>query len=225
MTGGSRWTPPNLITLFRIAVCPAVLLLALAPTFLARASALVLFLVAALSDLWDGYLARKHGWVSDVGKLLDPLADKLLLVSTFVPFYLISRRPGEEVPWWGPLPLWVLVVVFGREIAVTVFRSWAARRGTVIAAGRSGKYKAVFQNIFSGALLAWYPLQQLAFSEGWAGPAWDSWTVFHEGLVGLSLAVAVVLTVYSGIEYFWIYRGAAGAVDGPGAEPGGGRHR
>ena len=208
MTSGSRWTLPNTITVFRILACPGLALLALSPSFGARVGAFLLFLVAALSDIWDGYLARKHGWITDVGKLLDPLADKLLLVSTFVPFYIISHRPGEldDVPFWGPLPLWVLVVIFGRELAITVFRSWAARRGVIIAAGPSGKQKAAFQNIFTGALLIWYPLQQLVLERGWLGPWWDRWAVFHGTVIAITLGIAVILTVYSAFDYYRGYR-------------------
>ena len=208
MTSGPGWTLPNTITVLRIVACPAILFLALAPSVGARIAAFALYIVAALSDIWDGYLARKHGWITDVGKLLDPLADKLLLLATFIPFYLISHRAGTEgdVPWWGPLPLWVVVVIFGRELAITVFRSWAARRGTVIAAGTSGKHKALFQSIFSGALLAWYPLDQLAAERGWNVAIWTHWSPFHRAVIGVTLAVAVILTVYSALDYLWSYR-------------------
>ncbi len=204
---GSRLNLPNLISLVRIAACPAIFFLALAPSVTTRAWAWVLFVVASLSDLWDGYLARKHGWITDMGKLLDPLADKLLLVSTFLPFYLISQRGTETtaVPWWGTLPLWVLIVVFGRELAVTVFRSYAARRGVVISAGKSGKWKAFTQNLFSGALLLWYPLFLTARNRGWEGALWDAWSAFHRAFVGLSLAVALYLTVHSMLDYAWGY--------------------
>jgi phosphatidylglycerophosphate synthase len=67
-------------------------LLLFVPTFTARFIAWLLFLIAAFSDLWDGHLARKYGWISDFGKLVDPIADKLLLVTTFVPFYILSHR-------------------------------------------------------------------------------------------------------------------------------------
>jgi len=198
---------PNLITVGRIVACPAIFFLALAPSAEARAWAFVLFVAASLSDLWDGYLARKHGWITDTGKLLDPVADKLLLLSTFVPFYLISHRApaAEAIPWWGELPLWVLVVVFGRELGVTLFRTWAARRGVVISAGKSGKWKAFTQNLFAGSLLLWYPLFALASREGWAGTLWTGWSHFHRGFVGLSLAVAVYLTVHSMLDYLWGY--------------------
>ena len=205
----SRLTLPNLITIARIAACPGIFFLALAPGVGARAWAFVLFVLASLSDLWDGYLARKHGWITDMGKLLDPLADKLLLVSTFVPFFLISHRSGAagSIPWWGTLPVWVLVVVFGRELAVTLFRGYAARRGQVISSGKSGKWKAFTQNLFSGSLLLWYPLSLAADSRGWLGePLWGAWSAFHGAFVGLSLAVAVYLTVHSMLDYVWGYQ-------------------
>jgi CDP-diacylglycerol--glycerol-3-phosphate 3-phosphatidyltransferase len=214
MTSGSSWTLPNTITVLRILACPGLALLALSPSLGARVAAFLVFLAAALSDIWDGYLARKHGWITDVGKLLDPIADKLLLVSTFVPFYLISHRPGalDDVPFWGPLPLWVLIVVFGRELAITLFRSWASKRGTIIAAGPSGKQKAAFQNIFTGALLVWYPLQQWVLERGWEeGPLWERWSLFHGAVVASTLAIAVILTVYSAFDYFRSYRSLLGS--------------
>ena len=161
----SRLNLPNLISIARIAATPAVFFLALSPDPRRGYWAFVIFLAAALSDLWDGYLARKYGWITDLGKLLDPLADKLLLVSTFIPFYIISHRgPEWELPYWGALPMWVLIVVFGRELFITLFRSWASRRDVVIAAGKSGKYKAFIQNLFSGGALLWFPLVATARS-------------------------------------------------------------
>lgn len=196
----SRLNLPNLITVARILACPVIFALALSPRISHLLAAFGLFIAAAVSDLWDGYLARKHGLVTNMGKLLDPVADKLLLVSTFVPFYMVSQRPDPltDLPWWGPLPLWVVVVIFGREILVTVFRSWAARRGAVISAGPSGKAKAFTQNFFSGSLLLWYALARTAVREGWETETlWVVWGHFHGAVVALSLAVALLLTVYS----------------------------
>jgi CDP-diacylglycerol---glycerol-3-phosphate 3-phosphatidyltransferase len=200
---------PNLISLARIAACPAVFVLAFSTSPSALFWAFGLFLAAALSDLWDGYLARKYGWITNLGKLLDPLADKLLMVSTFIPFYLVSHRadPLGAVPFWGTLPLWVVLVVFGREIFVTVMRSWAARRGAVIPAGQSGKIKAFIQNIFSGSLLLWYALVRLATESGWLeSPLWRGWALFHSGVTALTLAVALFLTLFSLGVYTLQYR-------------------
>jgi len=208
-----RLTLPNLITFGRILVTPLVAWFVLSPGTTLRLAGFVLFLAAALSDIWDGYLARKHGWITDMGKLLDPLADKLLLAVTMIPIYLISHRPGDEnaVPFWGPLPLWVVLVILGRELFITLFRGYASRRGVVIAAGRSGKHKALVQNLFVGGLLLWYPLLQWAHGAGVAGTAaWGVWAFFHRTWIGVTLALALVLTIYSMLDYLWRYRSLAG---------------
>jgi CDP-diacylglycerol--glycerol-3-phosphate 3-phosphatidyltransferase len=178
------------------------------PTFTARFIAWILFLIAAFSDLWDGYLARKHGWISDFGKLLDPIADKLLLVATFVPFYLLSRREDADavLPVLGTLPLWILLVIFGREALVTGIRSVLAGRGVVIPAGKSGKLKAVFQNIFIGTTIFWLALQSAAADHGWSGRGWELWQAFHSFVLLTTLAIAVFLTVYSLAIYLWEWR-------------------
>jgi len=201
-----RLNLPNSITVARILACPLLAVLVFSRSAPVLFLAFLVFLAAALSDLWDGYLARKHGWITDTGKLLDPLADKLLLAATFIPFYFVSHRPGQaiEVPWWGVLPLWVLLVIFGREAIVSLARGWAARRGVVLAAGRSGKLKAFIQNLFSGSLILWYALATAAGNRGWEETAfWAFWRWFHGSFVGLSLALALFLTVYSMGVYYW----------------------
>ena len=202
-------TIPNIITVGRVLLAPAVFVLVLGDGFTPRILAFILFLVAAFSDLWDGHLARKHGWISDFGKLMDPLADKLLLLATFIPFFIISHRAGPEgdLPYWGELPVWVLIVIFGRELLITVVRQIAARRGHVMAAGKSGKYKALVQSIFSGAALLWYALQSAATTDGWSGGVWAVWQEWlHGPVIGLSLLIAIFLTVYSMLVYFWSWR-------------------
>lgn len=209
---GSRITLPNVITIARIVACPVIFLLAISPQMGARLWAFVLFVAAGLSDVWDGYLARRYDLITDTGKLLDPLADKLLLVATFVPFYIVSHggREVDLIPWWGEMPLWVIVVIFGRELFMTLFRGYAARRGVVIAAGKSGKRKALFQALFVGGLLLWYPLRMYAESRGWSGGFWAFWTQFHGAWVGIMLGLAIVLTVYSMVDYLWSYRALVG---------------
>ncbi len=200
----SRLDLPNVITIARIVACPILFALILLPGAFYQILAFLIFLAAALSDLWDGYLARKHGWITDTGKLLDPVADKLLLVATFIPFFIVSHRPEplDSIPWWGALPLWVILVIFGRELLVTLFRAWAARRGSVLSAGPSGKVKAFTQNFFSGALILWYSLVRLAEVGGWGSMTWRLWSAFHGTVVAISLGLAIALTVYSlGVYY------------------------
>lgn len=212
----SRLDLPNVITVARILACPVLFALVLSSNVVHLTLAFLIFLAAAVSDLWDGYLARKHGWITDTGKLLDPLADKLLLLATFLPFFIVSHRPESvtDIPWWGSLPLWVVAVIFGRELLVTLFRTWAARRGSVVSAGPSGKIKAFTQNVFSGALILWYALARTAEGRGWEGSlGWTLWSWLHGTVVGVSLSLALVLTVYSLAVYYWehrqLFRGAA----------------
>jgi CDP-diacylglycerol--glycerol-3-phosphate 3-phosphatidyltransferase len=201
-----RLNLPNSITVARIAACPILAVLVFSRSAAVLLVAFLVFLAAALSDLWDGYLARKHGWITDTGKLLDPLADKLLLAATFIPFYFISHRPDPafEVPWWGPLPLWLVLIIFGREATVSFVRWWAARRGVVVASGSSGKLKAFMQNLFSGSLILWYSFSTFAVDHAWEGnPFWTFWRWLHQTFVGLTLGIALFLTVYSMGVYYW----------------------
>jgi CDP-diacylglycerol---glycerol-3-phosphate 3-phosphatidyltransferase len=200
---------PNLITLGRIVLAVLIFPLLFVDRFDLRFLAFVIFLVAAFSDLWDGHLARSRGLVTDLGKLLDPLADKLLLGSTFLAFYFLSHReqPETAFPWFGGVfPLWIMLVVFGREIFITLFRGYAARRGVVIAAGTAGKYKTVFQNIFIGTAILWYALDAAARARGWAGGGWETWRSALYTLSVVTLSIAVILTIYSMLVYLWGYR-------------------
>ncbi|HSJ26540.1 MAG TPA: CDP-diacylglycerol--glycerol-3-phosphate 3-phosphatidyltransferase [Longimicrobiales bacterium] len=208
---------PNAITVGRIVLAPVVGLLLFVPTFTARFLAWVLFLVAAFSDLWDGHLARKYGWISDFGKFVDPIADKLLLATTFIPFYILSHRadPHGHLIAVGAMPMWILAVIFGREILITVIRSIAAKQGTVIPAGSSGKLKAVFQNIFVGTAIAWLAINSMALTRGWDTQAWEYWKLFHAFVFLTSLGIAIFLTVYSLVVYLWQWRRLMGGPPDP----------
>jgi phosphatidylglycerophosphate synthase len=108
------------------------------------------------------------------------------------------------------MPIWVLVVIFGREIFITIFRSYAAGRGVIIPAGKSGKQKALLQALFMGGLLLWYPVRMAAEANAWDGPFWTLWEQFHTGWVGVTLVLALILTVYSMLDYLWSYRSLVG---------------
>jgi CDP-diacylglycerol---glycerol-3-phosphate 3-phosphatidyltransferase len=232
---------PNAITVGRIAITPLIAVLPLFESWELRLIAFVLYLAAAITDYYDGMLARTRGLVTDLGKQLDPLADKLLLVGTLVPMYLLQRAPVSaesaralaavrDLPGPGvglgplpeslsrlpfvtplglvPLPLWVLLVVLGRELFMTLFRSAAARRGTVIAAIGPAKWKTGFQSTWVGTAFFWFFSASLAARYAlWGTTAWRAFALFN-GVVGaLTMAGAVVLTIYSLLLYLRRYGG------------------
>ena len=220
------WTLPNVLTLARIALTPVIALLPFINGYLPKLIAFLVFLVAAISDIYDGRLARERNQITDFGKELDPLADKLLLFATLIPIYWITRYPMRqyEIPWWGNLPLWVALLLVGRELAMTVLRRVAKRRGVVIPAVGAGKAKTIVQDIFIGATIAWFAWKDLRAAFGWER-GWLSqlWERFHGTLVSVTLGVAVILTCYSLVVYVYRYRtlfraapiSGSGAGDGP----------
>lgn len=203
------WTLPNILTVCRIALCPVIALLPFIRGYIPKLIAFVVFLIAAFSDLYDGRLARERNEITEIGKLLDPLADKLLLFSTLVPIYWITtyRMVQYEIPWWGNVPLWVALVLVGREMMMTVFRYNAKRRGVVIAAMGAGKLKTVIQDIFIGAMIAWFAWKDLTAAYGWeTGWFGAFWEQFHGTVIAITLGVTVLITVYSLGVYFYKYR-------------------
>jgi CDP-diacylglycerol--glycerol-3-phosphate 3-phosphatidyltransferase len=202
------WTLPNILTLARIGLAPVVALLPFIQGYWPKVIAFVIFVAAAVSDMADGYLARSRKQVTDLGKLLDPAADKLLLVATLVPIYWITRHPTVlyGIPWWGSLPLWVALVLLGRELLMTLFRYAANKRGVVIPAGREGKLKVIFQDVFIGATIAWFAWKDFLVRTGFTGRIRDAWDRFHGAVVAVTLGAAVVLTAYSFVVYLYKYR-------------------
>jgi CDP-diacylglycerol---glycerol-3-phosphate 3-phosphatidyltransferase len=201
------WNLPNIITVVRICFTPIIALLPFIEGYWPKLLCFVVFLFAAVSDVFDGRLARSRKQVTDLGTLLDPIADKLLLFATLIPIYWISRTRHDlyDIPIWGSIPLWVCCLLIGREIAMTVFRSWAAHRGVVIPAGSAGKLKTVIQNIYIGATIAWFAFRDARKPMGWEHNRFANyWNEFHGGFVAVTLAVATLLTVYSFALY--IYR-------------------
>lgn len=204
------WTLPNILTVARIALTPVIALLPFIRGATPKLIAFAIFIAASISDIYDGRIARRRQEVTDLGKLLDPLADKLLLFATLVPIYWITRYPTRqyELPWWGNLPLWVLALLIGRELFMTGFRWWANRRGVVIAAQPAGKVKTVIQSIFIGATILWFAWKDLAGAHGWRrGWLGAFWERIHGTVVAVTLAVAILVTVYSLGHYLYRYRG------------------
>ena len=212
---------PNAVTVARIAVTPLIAWLPLAPSSSLRLTAFVLFVLAAVTDYVDGRLARSRKQETDLGRLLDPLADKLLLVATIIPMYLLMRPAHVPEPWpakalenvlpfrtpFGdvPLALWVVAIVLGRELVMTIFRQAAARRGVVIAAIGPAKVKTALQSVWVGAAYFWFFAATLAAERGVRSSLWTAFADFN-GLVGVAtMAGAVGLTLYSLVLYLRTY--------------------
>ncbi len=165
----------NNLTLARIGVVPLLVVMLSYPGRIMCLVAMLVFIAAAVTDIFDGYIARRFNLVTTLGKFLDPLADKLLVASTLI------MLAGQ-----GFIPAWVAVVIIGREIAVTGLRAVAADMGVVIAADAFGKLKTVMQAVALCPLILHYP---------WYG-------LDPQPLGTVLLYVALVLTVGSGINYF-----------------------
>ena len=214
---------PNAITVGRIALTPLIAWLPFTASWTLRLAAFLLFLVAAISDYWDGHIARSRNDVTDLGRLLDPLADKLLLIATLVPMYWLQHHTRFVVPLENAvpepsaflfvtpigrisLPIWIVLVVVGRELFMTLFRQMAARGGLVISAIGPAKWKTTFQSIWTGAAFFWFFATTWAVETGRDGSVEFRAFAMFNGLVGvLAMAGAVALTLFSLVLYLQRY--------------------
>jgi CDP-diacylglycerol--glycerol-3-phosphate 3-phosphatidyltransferase len=179
------WNLPNSVTMLRIGVVPVLLFLPMATTVSGSRFMAWAFILAAVTDILDGWLARRSGGkdITRIGKLLDPLADKLIVSTALIMLLAIGR-----IPLWAS---WMVVVIVGRELAVTGLRGIASSHGQVVAATGPGKLKTIAQTVATAALLFHY--------ETFGLPAHD---------IGMTLlAIATVLTLWSGYLYFAGYFG------------------
>ena len=192
---------PNILTVSRIF---AVLVFVVLATFAeksfmseqavmyVRLAAYILAILAGLTDLLDGYLARRYNIVSDFGALMDPLADKVFITATM----LMAVE-------YQLMPAWIAVLVISREFMVTGLRTMAAKNGIVISADRWGKLKTALQMLMlalcGASWVGWYDLHHTVFRIGSAEVRlWSIWLVFLTGIV--------LVTVLSGLGYFIRYR-------------------
>jgi CDP-diacylglycerol--glycerol-3-phosphate 3-phosphatidyltransferase len=168
---------PNILTLCRIFVVPILVILLCFPNPLTRALATLLFVIASTTDYLDGYLARKYNVISTMGKLLDPMADKLLVMAV-----LIMLVPSKV----GAVPAWIVVVILSRDIMITSLRGVASARGVVIQAEELGKIKTVLQIFALTGLILHYPYFSIDFHAGGMYFLWAS----------------LILSIWSGVSYF-----------------------
>src|SRR5947208_16985879 len=134
----------------------------------------------------------------------------VVLVRMFWMFWRLVSLARDKVdyaiPWWGSLPVWVALLLVGREVLITVFRFFAKRRGIVIPAVGAGKAKAVVQNVFIGATIAWFAWKDAIAQMHLVGAFRNFWDQFHGWFVAITLAGAIVLTIYSLLVYLYRYR-------------------
>jgi len=170
-------TTASKVTVARILLIPVFLVVALLNFPYSDLIALGIFILASVTDWVDGYIARKYDQITDFGKFMDPLADKLLVTSAMLVFVQFGRMPA-----------WALMVILTREFAVSGLRMVAAAKGDVIAAAKSGKLKTLITIV------------GICFMLGSS----DSGAILpHVALVDtIIVAIILIVTVYSGIEYF-----------------------
>jgi len=174
---------PNLITLIRIFLVPLFLFAILTRLPFGQLIAAALFVVAAISDGVDGYIARKTKAITRLGKFLDPLADKLLVSAALIALVEL-----------GLITTWVAIIIISRELAVTGLRAIAAGEGTIISAGLWGKVKTVFQIIF---------IVTVILADSLPAGFWLR-TLAH-GLTTPLLLLTIGFTLWSGVDYFLAY--------------------
>ncbi len=168
---------PNKLTIFRVILIPFFVFFLLAPYFEGYGNyiAVAIFIVASLTDLLDGKIARKYHLVTDFGKFMDPLADKLLVCAAMI--CLIEN---------GKLAAWIVIVIISREFIISGFRLVASDNGIVIAASYWGKFKTTFQMLMIIVLIL------------------DIQMPFFEILGTVLTYIALILTVVSLIDYLWM---------------------
>jgi len=166
---------PNQLTILRVILIPAFLIFLYFDRPMTNVIAAIIFTIASITDFIDGYLARKYNIVTDLGKILDPVADKILVASSLIALMELGRVEGI-----------VVILLLSRDFAVGALRDLSASKGKIIAAGFSGKLKTVFQMVAVGFLI--YKNELIGID------------IFFIGKILIYLSV--LLSIYSGIEYY-----------------------
>jgi CDP-diacylglycerol--glycerol-3-phosphate 3-phosphatidyltransferase len=150
---------------------------------------LLVFSIAAISDYFDGMIAKRNNLVTDFGKLMDPLADKILVLSAFAAFLQL-----------GIINAWMFMIIISREILITSLRLFALTKGKVLSASRAGKHKTVSQMLVIFVILVFICSQEIMKTFFFWNPKWDS--LFRWG-INVLMFITVGFTLYSGISYLW----------------------
>ncbi|MDD3233923.1 MAG: CDP-diacylglycerol--glycerol-3-phosphate 3-phosphatidyltransferase [Candidatus Omnitrophota bacterium] len=155
----------------------------------AKVISLVIFALAAVSDFLDGRIAQKRNMVTDFGKLMDPIADKILVLAAFAAFVQMQL-----------VDAWMFVIIISREILITSLRLFALNKGKVLSAAKAGKHKTVSQMSVIVLILIFVVLKEMMLTFFTWNPSWESF--FRQGIYVL-MVITVGLTLYSGLYYLW----------------------
>ena len=179
----------NRLTMLRILLTFVFMFFLFCQGLWAKAASLVVFILAALSDFFDGMIAQRWNMATDFGRLMDPIADKILVLAAFAAFVQMQL-----------IDAWMFVIIVSREILITSLRLFALNKGKVLSAARAGKHKTVSQMFVIFAILGFVLLKEIVLKYSVWNPAWES--IFRRGIFLLML-VTLALTLYSGLSYLW----------------------
>lgn len=179
----------NKLTMLRIVLTFVFMFFLFCHGLVFKALSLALFIFAALSDFFDGLIAQKRNMVTDFGRLMDPIADKILVLAAFAAFVQMQL-----------IEAWMFVIIVSREILITSLRLFALNKGKVLSAARAGKHKTVSQMLVIFLILLFIVIKEVMLVYFTWNPAWE--TIFRQAIYFLML-LTVGLTLYSGFSYLW----------------------
>ena len=180
---------PNKLTILRIIMSFVFMFFIFSEGLFAKSMALVFFTIASITDFFDGYIARKYNLITDLGKLLDPIADKILVLTAFLAFVEMKI-----------VAAWMVALIILRELLITGTRIFLAKKGKVIAASHWGKHKTVSQMVSIFVILGVIVLKEagMGYYSFWT-PDWEFSCFF---IINFLMYITIILTVVSGINFF-----------------------
>ncbi len=188
---------PNKLTVSRLILTVVFVALFYLPVTNRVSYALIIFVLASITDYLDGTIARRRNLVTNFGKLMDPLADKILMCAALTLLALEDMSSAQD----PRIPAWAVVVVMSREFFVTGIRLIAISQGVVLAAEKLGKHKTVWQIVTAIYFMLWHASTEPMFH--WLAPIYQ-WKPFSPPIFGVfCIAMMTTLTLVSGFSYFW----------------------
>ncbi|MCX5703552.1 MAG: CDP-diacylglycerol--glycerol-3-phosphate 3-phosphatidyltransferase [Candidatus Omnitrophica bacterium] len=182
----------NKITILRIILTFVFMFFLFCHGLWAKVASFTIFIFAALSDFLDGLIAHRKNMVTDFGRLMDPIADKILVLAAFAAFVQMQL-----------IDAWMFVIIVSREILITSLRLFALNKGKVLSATRAGKHKTLSQMLVIFVILVFIVSKEVMLAYFTWNPAWEKF--FRQGIYVLML-FTVGLTLYSGLSYLWANR-------------------